>query len=189
MHYLLPACAVFLVSQSCATQPSSEPETTSTITVVAIDWTKLEQEPLRKLKRMVDVRAVSDPALASTIIHAAEPVLRFLGSVMYAATEDASEPEIRARVEGPTTGIRMPPKGTERWRPKYIHSRIYDWKLAGPDQIEFTVLYKEISGKQHYTDDYRFVQVNGTWLFRGHVSAQPTLIQTTPLKYYAPYFP
>ena len=154
----------------------------STITVVAIDWTKLEQEPLRKQKQTLDVRKVSDPALASRIIDAAEPVLRFLGSVMYAATEDASEPEIRARVEDPTTVIRMPPKGTERWRPKFIHSRIYDWKLTGPDQIDFTVLYKQISGKEHFTDDYRFVRINGIWLFRGHVSAQPTPIQSTPIQ-------
>ena len=180
-NYLLPACAVFFVSLSCASQPSPEPQTLSTITVTAIDWTRLKTEPLRKQKQTIDVCGISDPALASMIMDAAEPILRFLGAVMYAAADDASEPEIRARVESPATVIRMPPSGAARWRPKFVDWRIYDWKLTGPDQIDFTVLYKQISGKEHFTDDYRFVRINGIWLFRGHVSAQPTPIQTTPI--------
>ena len=181
-NYLLPACAVFLVSLACASQPSPEPQTLSTITVTAIDWTRLKTEPLRKQKQTIDVREISDPALASMIMDAAEPILRFLISVMYAATEDNSDPEIRARIESPATIIRMPPRGTERLRPKFVDWRIYDWKRTGPDLIEFTVLYKQISGKEHFTDDYRFVRINGIWLFRGHVSAQPTPIQSTPIQ-------
>ena len=182
LHHFLPVCALFFGTPNLAMAQVTEPVSLGTIVVKPIDWTRLRSEPLRKQKQTVDVGAVSDPVLASAIVDAAEPILRFLIAVMYAEPADTSDPKVRQHLETPNTVVRFPPAGVSRWRPKFIHQNIYDWRLTGSDEIKFTVRYQEISGKQYYTDDYCFVRMNGAWLFRGHVSDEATSIQIRATK-------
>ena len=175
-------CSVLFGPISCATESLSETKVSGATSVGTIDWTKLKTAPLRKQKQVLDVSAVSDPELAARIIEAAEPILRFLGLLMAVTTDDASEPYIRSRVKSPKTVIRIPPRSDVGSKSRFLHTRLYDWKQTGPDEIEFMVHYLEINGKRHYTDDFRFIRFNGAWYFAGHVSVLPSPIQTTPVK-------
>ena len=179
----LPLAGAILVGPAfSASANPPKPELLSTITVSAIDWTRLESEPLRKQKQTFDVREVSDPELASMIMDASEPILRFVFALLSTETPGSLDAKDRDRLEGPHAVVRLSPPGKSKWRPRFIHERLYGWEKIGPDQLEFTVRYVEISKTLFYTDDYRFVRFGGKWLFRGHVSPAATLLQTRPVK-------
>lgn len=149
----------------------------------AIDWSALKREPLRKQKQALDVRDVSDPQLASRIIEASERILRYLGLLLEATSEDGDDPFLRSLilplVVSKSTVVRVPPREAGG-RARFLHVRIHDWKLVGAHELEFRVLYSDLTGKRKYSDDFRFRRFNDVWWFAGHVSPQPTPVVTAP---------
>ena len=172
---------------SCAERGPTRDDVRGRAAGESIDWSKLKKQPLRKQKQVLDVRAVSDPRLAAEIVDASEPILRYLGLLMEPSINDASSPHIRPLLRGPATVVRVPPSSVPGTRSRFLHTRIYDWKRIEPNELQFRVLYHEGAGPKHYTDDFRFIKFNAAWYFAGHVSPQPSPIETTPMD--VPNFP
>jgi hypothetical protein len=73
-------------------------------------------------------------------------------------------------LEVPDSSRRFPPAGASRVRPRFIDVRYENWRTVGANQLEFDVIFKEISGSIQFKDDFRFERLDGVWKFSGHVS-------------------
>jgi hypothetical protein len=154
-----------------------------TLGLVAFLASCAHADPLRKQRQVVDVSGVSDPVLAARIAEASDRILRFLGLLMEATDAEGRSPYVRPMLKTPDTTVRVPPRKVGGTRSDFGHMRLYDWKWVEPNALEFRVLYVDVTGKKHYTDDFRFIKFNGAWYFAGHPSAEPTPMDMAPLPF------